>query len=176
MKSVAEEKTFTTISGRPIEPLYRPEDVARHRLRPRPRRSRPVSLHPRHPRDDVPRPALDHAPVRGLRLGRGRRTSASSTCSTTGSHGLSVAFDLPTLMGRDPDHPLSLGEVGKCGVAVTSLARHGDALRRHPPRPGLDLDDHQLPGGHDARLLHRRGREAGRGPREALRAPSRTTS
>jgi methylmalonyl-CoA mutase N-terminal domain/subunit len=33
-----------------------------------------------------------------------------------------VAFDLPTLMGRDPDHPLSLGEVGKCGVAVTSLA------------------------------------------------------
>jgi methylmalonyl-CoA mutase N-terminal domain/subunit len=36
--------------------------------------------------------------------------------------GLSVAFDLPTLMGRDPDHPLSLGEVGKCGVNITSLA------------------------------------------------------
>jgi methylmalonyl-CoA mutase N-terminal domain/subunit len=33
-----------------------------------------------------------------------------------------VAFDLPTLMGRDPDHPLSLGEVGKCGVNITSLA------------------------------------------------------
>src|SRR4030095_8481660 len=32
------------------------------------------------------------------------------------------AYDLPTLMGRDPDHPLSLGEVGKCGVNVTSLA------------------------------------------------------
>ena len=47
-----------------------------------------------------------------------------------GGGGLSVAFDLPTLMGRDPDHPLSLGEVGKCGVAVSSLARHGDALRR----------------------------------------------
>ena len=39
-----------------------------------------------------------------------------------GVSGLSVAFDLPTLMGRDPDHPLSLGEVGKCGVNVTSLA------------------------------------------------------
>ena len=39
-----------------------------------------------------------------------------------GSHGLSIAFDLPTLMGRDPDHPLSLGEVGKCGVAISSLA------------------------------------------------------
>ena len=35
---------------------------------------------------------------------------------------MSVAFDLPTLMGRDPDHELSLGEVGKCGVNVTSLA------------------------------------------------------
>ena len=39
-----------------------------------------------------------------------------------GVTGLSVAFDLPTLMGRDPDHPLSLGEVGKCGVSVASLA------------------------------------------------------
>jgi methylmalonyl-CoA mutase N-terminal domain/subunit len=39
-----------------------------------------------------------------------------------GGTGLSVAFDLPTLMGRDPDHPLSIGEVGKCGVNVASLA------------------------------------------------------
>src|SRR4029434_9135210 len=39
-----------------------------------------------------------------------------------GGTGLSVAFDLPTLMGRDPDHELSQGEVGKCGVNVTTLA------------------------------------------------------
>jgi methylmalonyl-CoA mutase N-terminal domain/subunit len=39
-----------------------------------------------------------------------------------GGTGLSVAFDLPTLMGRDPDHELSLGEVGKCGVSIVSLA------------------------------------------------------
>ncbi len=39
-----------------------------------------------------------------------------------GQHGLSTAFDLPTLMGYDSDHPLSRGEVGKCGVAVSSLA------------------------------------------------------
>jgi methylmalonyl-CoA mutase N-terminal domain/subunit len=39
-----------------------------------------------------------------------------------GGTGLSVAFDLPTLMGRDPDHPLAAGEVGKCGVSVASLA------------------------------------------------------
>lgn len=38
-----------------------------------------------------------------------------------GAEGLSVAFDLPTLMGRDPDDPWSLGEVGKCGVSVASL-------------------------------------------------------
>src|SRR5919106_4732714 len=40
---------------------------------------------------------------------------------TAGGTGLSVAFDLPTLMGRDPDHELSLGEVGKCGVSIVSL-------------------------------------------------------
>jgi methylmalonyl-CoA mutase, N-terminal domain len=39
-----------------------------------------------------------------------------------GQNGLSVAFDLPTLMGYDADSPLSEGEVGKCGVAVSSLA------------------------------------------------------
>ena len=38
-----------------------------------------------------------------------------------GGEGLSVAFDLPTLMGRDPDDIWSLGEVGKCGVSVASL-------------------------------------------------------
>ena len=38
-----------------------------------------------------------------------------------GQTGLSVAFDLPTLMGYDADHPLAAGEVGKCGVAVSSL-------------------------------------------------------
>ena len=39
-----------------------------------------------------------------------------------GQTGLSTAFDLPTLMGRDSDDPLALGEVGRCGVAVASLA------------------------------------------------------
>src|SRR5882672_2254606 len=39
-----------------------------------------------------------------------------------GQTGLSVAFDFPTLMGFDSDHPTSRGEVGKCGVAISSLA------------------------------------------------------
>jgi methylmalonyl-CoA mutase N-terminal domain/subunit len=49
-----------------------------------------------------------------------------------GATGLSVAFDLPTLMGRDPDHPLSAGEVGKCGVSVASLADMGTLLAGIP--------------------------------------------
>ena len=39
-----------------------------------------------------------------------------------GQTGLSVAFDFPTLMGYDSDHPRSEGEVGKCGVSISSLA------------------------------------------------------
>src|SRR5678809_1692865 len=39
-----------------------------------------------------------------------------------GTTGLSVAFDLPTQMGYDPDHPLAEGEVGRVGVAISSLA------------------------------------------------------
>ncbi|HDY75898.1 MAG TPA: methylmalonyl-CoA mutase, partial [Candidatus Marinimicrobia bacterium] len=39
----------------------------------------------------------------------------------SGQTGLSVAYDMPTLMGYDPDHPFAAGEVGKCGVNVASL-------------------------------------------------------
>jgi methylmalonyl-CoA mutase N-terminal domain/subunit len=39
-----------------------------------------------------------------------------------GQHGLSVAFDMPTLMGYDSDHPKARGEVGKCGVAIDSIS------------------------------------------------------
>jgi methylmalonyl-CoA mutase, N-terminal domain len=46
-----------------------------------------------------------------------------------GGDGLSTAFDLPTLMGRDSDDPLSLGEVGKCGVAIDTLADMEDLYR-----------------------------------------------
>ena len=50
-----------------------------------------------------------------------------------GGDGLSTAFDLPTLMGRDSDDELALGEVGKCGVAVDTLADMHDLYR------GIDL-------------------------------------
>ena len=46
-----------------------------------------------------------------------------------GGDGLSTAFDMPTLLGLDSDHPMSLGEVGRCGVAVDSLADMEDLFR-----------------------------------------------
>jgi hypothetical protein len=63
-----------------------------------------------------------------------------------GQTGLSTAFHLPTLYGYDSDHEMARGEVGKCGVAIDSLADMEVPLRRHRPRQGHDLDDDQLHG------------------------------
>jgi methylmalonyl-CoA mutase N-terminal domain/subunit len=49
-----------------------------------------------------------------------------------GQTGLSVAFDFPTLMGYDSDHPRAEGEVGRCGVAIASLADMEDLFRGIP--------------------------------------------
>ena len=107
---------------------------------------------------------------------RRRPTPRYKELIAAGGTGLSVAFDLPTLMGRDPDHPLSLGEVGKCGVNITSLADmerlfDGISLGRHH-----DVDDDQLAGADDLRDVPGRRREAGRRLADDLRARSRTTS
>jgi methylmalonyl-CoA mutase, N-terminal domain len=53
----------------------------------------------------------------------------------SGGHGLSVAFDMPTLMGRDSDDPRALGEVGHCGVAIDSAADMEVLFK------GIPLDD-----------------------------------
>jgi len=113
--------SFTTISGRPIEELYTPADIA--------------SLD--YARDlgdpgDFPYTRGIHATGYHGKLWTMRQFAGFGAPEETnhrykqllkaGGTGLSVAFDLPTLMGRDPDHELSLGEVGKCGVNVTSLA------------------------------------------------------
>ena len=49
------------------------------------------------------------------------RTSATNICSPTAPRGSRVAFDLPTQIGLDSDHPLAIGEVGKVGVAIDSI-------------------------------------------------------
>jgi methylmalonyl-CoA mutase N-terminal domain/subunit len=112
---------FTTISGRPIERLYTPDDLQGF---------------------DYATDAADpgafpytrgiHATGYRGKLWTMRQFAGYGTPEETnarykqlleaGGTGLSVAFDLPTLMGRDPDHELSLGEVGKCGVSIASLA------------------------------------------------------
>ena len=117
-KSPERQGPFTTISGRPIERLYTAEDIA--------------GL------DDTNNPG-EFPYVRGIhptgyrgKLWTMRQFAGFGTPEETnqryqdliaaGGTGLSVAFDLPTLMGRDPDHELCLGEVGKCGVSIMSLA------------------------------------------------------
>ena len=77
--------------------------------------------HARHSRLGLSRQDVDHAPVLGLRFARGDQPALQDICCEHGGSGLSVAFDLPTLMGYDSDHPVSEGEVGKCGVAIDSL-------------------------------------------------------
>ena len=86
-----------------------------------------------------------------------------------GQTGLSVAFDMPTLMGRDSDDPHSLGEVGRCGVAVDSLADMEILF------DGIDLEAITTsmtisgPGPHAVRDVHRGRREAGGRRLEARR-------
>jgi methylmalonyl-CoA mutase N-terminal domain/subunit len=126
MKTVAETEReaasrFTTISGRPIARLYTAADVA----------DIPYARDVNDP-GAFPYTRGIHASGYRGKLWTMRQFAGFGTPEDTnqryqtllraGGTGLSVAFDLPTLMGRDPDHELSLGEVGKCGVNVTSLA------------------------------------------------------
>jgi len=109
---------FTTVSGRAIEPLYRPEPIDY---------ARDLGDPGQFPYTRGVHPSMYRGRAWTMRqfAGFGSATHTNARFKyllAHGSDGLSVAFDLPTLMGRDPDHPLSLGEVGKCGVAVTSLA------------------------------------------------------
>jgi methylmalonyl-CoA mutase N-terminal domain/subunit len=110
----AAERPFTTISGVPIEPVY----------------TEP-------PADPIPPPG-EFPYTRGIhrdmyrgKLWTMRQFSGFATPEETnrryhylleqGQTGLSVAFDLPTLMGYDADHAMSEGEVGKCGASISSL-------------------------------------------------------
>jgi methylmalonyl-CoA mutase N-terminal domain/subunit len=110
------ERQFTTISGVPIEPVYGPEAVEGVEL------SRP---------GEFPYTRGIHSDMYRGKLWTMRQFSGFATPEETnrryhylleqGQTGLSVAFDLPTLMGYDADHAMSEGEVGKCGASVSSL-------------------------------------------------------
>jgi methylmalonyl-CoA mutase N-terminal domain/subunit len=120
-KSPERAASFTTISGRPIESLYTAEDVEGLDY------ARDIANPGEFPYTRGIHPTGYRGKLWTMRQFAGFGTPEETNerykaLLAAGSTGLSVAFDLPTLMGRDPDHELSLGETGKCGVNVTSLA------------------------------------------------------
>ena len=120
-KSPDRAADFTTVSSYPVERLYTQADLANWN----PERDLGVPGAPPYTRGI-------HPTMYRERLWTMRQFAGFGSADDTnrrfryllsqGQTGLSVAFDLPTLMGYDSDHPLSEGEVGKCGVAISSLA------------------------------------------------------
>lgn len=120
-KSPERQEVFTTLSGVPIERLYTPADL-------------PGFDYARDLGDpgEYPYTRGIHRTMYRGRLWTMRQFAGFGSPQDTnqrlhyllkqGQTGLSIAYDLPTLMGYDSDHPLAEGEVGKCGVAVSSLA------------------------------------------------------
>jgi methylmalonyl-CoA mutase, N-terminal domain len=121
------EVPFTSVSGAAVRPLYTPAD-----------RGEPGAAEAEYYRTRLGMPG-EYPFTRGpygtmyrTRLWTMRQFAGFGTAEETnqrykfllkrGQTGLSVAFDFPTLMGYDSDHERSLGEVGKCGVAISSLA------------------------------------------------------
>jgi methylmalonyl-CoA mutase, N-terminal domain len=112
---------FTTISGRAIERLYTAEDIATLEY------GRDLNDPGAYPYTRGIHPTGYRGKLWTMRQFAGFGTPEETNARykallQAGGTGLSVAFDLPTLMGRDPDHQLSRGEVGKCGVSIVSLA------------------------------------------------------
>ena len=119
-KSASKDKKFMTTSSRPIKPLYVPSDAADIDF------DRDIGYP-----GEFPYTRGVHASMHRGRIWTMRQFSGFGTPRQTneryhyllkrGQTGLSVAFDLPTLMGYDSDSPRSLGEVGVCGVAIDTL-------------------------------------------------------
>jgi methylmalonyl-CoA mutase N-terminal domain/subunit len=113
---IATEAARKTLSGIPIEPVYTADDIAGLTVP---------------PPGEFPYIRGIHESMYRGKLWTMRQFSGFATPEETnrrylyllsqGQTGLSVAFDLPTLMGYDADHPTSEGEVGKCGVSISSL-------------------------------------------------------
>ncbi len=110
----------TTMSGIPIKRLYGPDDVGGIEF------LNDVGEPGQFPYTRGMHPDMHRGKVWTMRQFAGMGTAAQTNerfkyLLSKGQTGLSTAFDLPTLMGRDSDDPLALGEVGKCGVAISSL-------------------------------------------------------
>ena len=112
---------FTTLSGEEVAPLYSPLDRAGEDVAER------IGFPGQYPYTRGVYPSMYRGRPWTIRqfsgFGNARETNERyKYLMGQGGGGLSVAFDMPTLMGRDSDDPRSLGEVGHCGVAVDSVA------------------------------------------------------
>jgi methylmalonyl-CoA mutase N-terminal domain/subunit len=110
-----------TISGRPVKAVYGPDDLAD--FDPDAALGEPGEF----PFTRGPHPEMYRKQLWTMRQFAGFGTPAQTNerfhyLLAQGQAGLSTAFDLPTLMGRDSDDPFSRGEVGRCGVAIDTLA------------------------------------------------------
>lgn len=113
------EGNFTSISGRSVEPVYTPVDLVET--------LGGTELPGNFPFTRGVHPTMYRGKLWTMRQFAGFGTAHDTNARykfllERGQTGLSVAFDFPTLMGYDSDHPRSEGEVGKCGVAISSLA------------------------------------------------------
>jgi methylmalonyl-CoA mutase N-terminal domain/subunit len=114
---------FTTMSGIPLEPVYGPDDGEFPGV---------------YPYTRGPYASMYRSKLWTMRMFAGFGTAEDTNWRfkeiiRAGGDGLSTAFDMPTLLGIDSDDPMALGEVGRCGVAIDSLADMEDLYR------GLDV-------------------------------------
>jgi methylmalonyl-CoA mutase N-terminal domain/subunit len=114
------KSTFKNTSGIELKRLYTPEDVRQLDY------TRDLGFPGEFPYTRGVHASMYRGRLWTMRMFAGYGTAEDTNLRyqyllSQGNNGLSVAFDLPTLMGCDPDDPLSEGEVGKCGVAVASL-------------------------------------------------------
>ncbi|HEY63510.1 MAG TPA: methylmalonyl-CoA mutase family protein [Caldilineae bacterium] len=112
--------SFETPSGIPIKRVYTPDDVDLDYMR-------DLGFPGEYPFTRGVQPTMYRGRLWTMRQYAGYATAEESNrryryLLEQGQTGLSVAFDLPTQMGYDADHPLAQGEVGKVGVAISSLA------------------------------------------------------
>ncbi len=117
-----EDTLFTSISGREIKPLYTPADRENGG-----EYAEALSFPGEFPFTRGPYTTMYRTRLWTMRQFAGFATAEETNerykyLLANGQTGLSVAFDFPTLMGYDSDHSRSLGEVGVCGVAISSLA------------------------------------------------------
>jgi len=122
-QSPLREAAFETVSGIPLEPVYGPDGA---------------EFPGQFPYTRGPYASMYRSKLWTMRQFAGFGTAEDTNerfkeLLRSGGSGLSTAFDMPTLLGRDSDDPLAVGEVGRAGVAVDSLADMETLFR------GIDL-------------------------------------